>query len=180
MTELPAWATEQVSLHPADPTWSARGEELALLLTTLLGPWLADEGDGAVMHIGSTSVPGLDAKPILDLQAAVRDLAEVPAAAQVLAPYGWHLVPAELDGRAYERFLILAEGDHRVAHLHLLRPGDRHARDRLAFRDALRRDPALAGEYAALKARLAAEHGDHREAYTDAKSGIISSVLGRA
>ena len=179
MAELPAWATEQVAVHPADPTWPARGDELARLLTTLLGPWLAGEAAGAVVHIGSTSVPGLDAKPTLDLQGAVRDLAEVPAAAEVLAPYGWHLVPAELDGRAYERFLILAEGDHRLAHLHLLLPGDRHARDRLAFRDALRSDPALAAEYAALKLRLAAEHAQDREAYTEAKSGFVSSVLGR-
>lgn len=175
MSDWPAWATETVHLQPADPAWAERGERGARTLTGLLEPWLA----GPVEHVGSTAVPGLVAKPVLDYQAAVADLAVAADVAVALAPYDWHFVPPELDQRPYRRFFIQAQGDHRVAQLHLLTAGSDAWADQLAFRDALRADAALAQRYGSLKQQLAELHVDDREAYTDAKSGFVREVLGR-
>jgi GrpB-like predicted nucleotidyltransferase (UPF0157 family) len=176
VTDWPAWATEKVQLQPADPGWAERGARTAADLDAALAAWLT----GPVEHVGSTAVPGLTAKPVLDFQAPVRDLADADAVAQVLAPAGWHLVPEELEDHDDERLLIQAVGDHRVAHLHLMSPGAPAWSERLTFRDALRGEPSLAEAYGALKQDLAARLADDREAYTDAKTAFVRDVLSRA
>ncbi len=70
MTSWPAWATEKVEVREPDAAWQQRGERECQLLASTLSPWLV----APVEHVGSTAVPGLAAKPILDLQAAVEDL----------------------------------------------------------------------------------------------------------
>lgn len=174
MTDWPTWAREQVSVHAPDPRWQRRGADHGRLLDVALAPFLASP----VEHVGSTSVPGLAAKPVLDLQAAVADLSCADAVARVLFPFGWHHVPPELDGRPWRRFFVLVVGDRRAAHLHLLRAGSSRWHEQLAFRDALRADPALVGRYAALKVALAAQHPDDREAYTAGKGDFVRAVLG--
>ncbi len=66
------------------------------------------------------AVPGLAAKPVLDLQAALADLGCAPAVAVALTRSGWHLVPPELDVRPWRRFLVQVVDEARIAHLHLL------------------------------------------------------------
>ncbi|WP_081845396.1 GrpB family protein [Mycolicibacterium aromaticivorans] len=68
----PPWATEPVDLVGADPSWAVRGEQERDYLETMLTPWLI----GRIAHVGSTSIPNLPAKPIIDLQAPVADLAD--------------------------------------------------------------------------------------------------------
>ncbi|SNS15029.1 GrpB domain, predicted nucleotidyltransferase, UPF0157 family [Geodermatophilus pulveris] len=174
MTQWPAWATERVEVRPADPAWQQRGERLCRELDGTLARWLV----APVEHVGSTAVPGLDAKPVLDLQAAVADLESAPAVAAALGD-GWHLVPPVLDARPWRRLLVRVVDGARAVHLHLLLAGDPRWAEQLAFRDALRRDPALARRYAALKRELAAEHADDREAYTRGKAEFVDAVLGR-
>jgi len=86
-------------------------------------------------------------------------------------------VPPELDGRPHERFFVQVIDGHRAAHLHLLLAGSPHREDLVRFRDALRADPKLAADYAALKARLAGAHHDDRERYTAAKHDFVAGVL---
>lgn len=173
MTDWPAWATEQVEVHPPDDAWQQRGGQECRRLDATLAAWLV----APVEHVGSTAVPDLPAKPILDLQAAVDDLDCASSVTSALAPAGWHYVPPELDARPWRRFLVKVDGGHRVAHLHLI--SSRHARWRqqLVFRDALRADPELAQRYAAIKTTLAARHADDREAYTAGKAGFVAAVL---
>lgn len=174
----PAWAHEPPEICPFDPGWrdSARAE--CTRLAAVLGPWLVD----GVEHIGSTAVPGLPAKPVVDLMASVRDPDVVAREASAeLAADGWCAVPPELDGRPWRRFFVKpdAPGLRRVAHLHVLAAGHPRWDQQLAFRDALRRDPGLAARYAGLKRRLATRHADDRESYTRAKSDFVAEVLGR-
>ncbi len=150
-----------------------RGERERQLLETKLGPWLVAE----VEHVGSTAVPGLAAKPIRDLQAAVEDLRCASSFASTLAPDDWHYVEPELDGRLWRRFLV-SDG-RRVAHLHVMTRDSARWNEQLAFRDALRDDRRLVESYAAMKSALAARHVDDREAYTAAKSSFIRAVLDR-
>ncbi len=172
----PSWATEQVQVQAPQKGWQRRGEQLCRQLEDTLARWLV----ASVEHVGSTAVPGLAAKPIIDVQAAVLDLECAGTIADVLAPAGWHLVPAELDARPWRRFLVQVVDEHRAAHLHLLPAGNERWSEQLAFRDALRADPVLVRRYADLKRELTAEHAADREAYTAGKADFVRSVLRRS
>lgn len=130
-------------------------------------------------HVGSTAVPGLAAKPVVDLMAPVRSLTASEEADAVLAGCGWRLVPPDLDQRPWRRLHVLPEDDRRLAHLHLIEPDHPRWHEALAFRDRLRREPDLAAEYARLKRQAARRHGRDREVYTQAKSAFVEAVLRR-
>lgn len=174
--DWPAWATEPIDVVKYDPAWDQAGPAEGQRLQQLLAPWLA----GNVEHVGSTAVPGLAAKAIIDLQAPVTDLAVADAVASTLAPQGWHYVPPELDQRNYRRFYVKVVDDHRVAHLHLMSLTSARWQEQIAFRDALRADPNLLRAYASLKTELARDHRHDREAYTAAKKQFVQMVLDRA
>ena len=164
------------------PARSRAGRDRARLecarLAGLLAPWLAD----GVEHVGSTAVPGLAAKPVLDIMASVTDPdAVAEQASPRLADDGWHYVPPALDsGGSWRRFFVKpdAAGQRRVAHLHVIAAGHpRWARSSSPSRDALRRNGRLAADYAELKRGLAREHGADREAYTAAKGAFVAAAL---
>ena len=173
----PPWAHEKTAVHPPDPAWADRARLECARLAGLLAPWLA----AGVEHVGSTAVPGLAAKPVLDIMASVTDPdAVAEQASPRLADDGWHYVPPELDsGGSWRRFYVKpdAAGQRRVAHLHVIAAGHPRWAEQLAFRDALRRDSRLAADYAELKRRLAREHGADREAYTAAKGAFVAAAL---
>jgi GrpB-like predicted nucleotidyltransferase (UPF0157 family) len=170
---VPSWAYEAVELTPADPRWPELAAEEIARLKEVLGPRLVAD----IHHVGSTSVPGLEAKPILDLLAGVRDHAPDPDPA--LTSAGWHLVPVELDGKPWRRLYVLPKNGRRYAHLHLVMPNAAQFRIVLAFRDQLRAEPETTRAYAALKRELAERHRNDREAYTRAKASFIEGVLAR-
>jgi GrpB-like predicted nucleotidyltransferase (UPF0157 family) len=144
-------------------------------LTDLLAPWLAD----GIEHIGSTSVPGLAAKPVVDLAASVTDL-DAAAEDAPLAAAGWCYVPPELDQRPWRRFFVKPDptGQRREAHLHLIQASHQRWTDQIRFRDALRRDPTRVRQYADLKHQLSRDSGHDREAYTAGKAAFVARVLG--
>lgn len=168
----PAWATEPVEVVEWDPSWLDRADNLRLDLQQL-EPWL----DGQVQHVGSTAVPGLPAKPIVDLMAPVESLPTLEAADATLASAQWRLVPPQLDQRPWRRFYVLPDGSRRVAHLHLVERDHGRWQQVLDFRDALRTRPQLKNAYAELKRRLAQQHRDDREAYTAGKADFIQRAL---
>jgi GrpB-like predicted nucleotidyltransferase (UPF0157 family) len=172
----PPWAYEKAEVRPHDPRLADRARTETARLAELLAPWLVD----GVEHCGSTAVPGLAAKPIIDLMASVTDAdAVVTQAGAQLAADGWCYVPPELDQRPWRRFFVKpdATGQRRVAHLHVIPAGNPRWAAQIAFRDALRRDDQLASRYAELKLRLASEHPGDREAYTEAKAEFVAEVL---
>ncbi len=129
----------------------------------------------AIEHVGSTAVPGLASKPVLDVDIAIRDLT---AWAELVAPLrslGYEHQPAGdfEDRRFFRRF----ERGVRRAHVSLTELGSAYWYDHLRFRDALRADPRLAARYGDLKRRLAREVGHDRAAYTDGKDGFVREVL---
>jgi GrpB-like predicted nucleotidyltransferase (UPF0157 family) len=169
----PAWATEKIEIVEPDPAWERRAAELGADLGRRLAHWL----DGRVEHVGSTAVLGLAAKPVLDLMAPMRSLADSADADATLAGAGWKLVPPELDRRPWRRMYVLPDGSRRAAHLHLIEPAHPRWREALAFRDELRRRPDLVAAYAGVKRAAAHAHGDDREAYTAAKSAFVRRVI---
>jgi GrpB-like predicted nucleotidyltransferase (UPF0157 family) len=168
---------EPVEVVPYDPAWPARFAEEATHLRTLLPPRLV----GRIEHIGSTAVPGLAGKPIIDMILEVPDLACVrPEIAPILEPLGYDLFwRPETPGDptpAYAWFARRDAAGHRTHDVHLLPPDSPHW-DRLAFRDYLRAHPEAARAYGALKTRAAAEHRHDRRAYAAAKSRFIQDAL---
>jgi GrpB-like predicted nucleotidyltransferase (UPF0157 family) len=138
------------------------------LLESVLAPWL----EGGIHHIGATSVPGLAAKPFIDVMAGVRDFDEARAAYEPLLAEGWEHTPHR-PGIAHH----FSKADYG---LHLTEPGSDLWNERLAFRDALRADPELVAEYAALKLRLAEQHPDDIASYTNGKREFVGRVLAGA
>jgi GrpB-like predicted nucleotidyltransferase (UPF0157 family) len=150
-----------------DPAWPQRFEAEAARVAPIVG--------GDVHHIGSTAVPGLAAKPIIDLMALVGELA--PAIGRLVERAGYEyprLVGPQTERRAW---LCHPSVEHRLHHLHLTDDAALFGRH-LAFRDALRADPALCDEYAALKHELAERFRGDRDAYGDAKTEFIDRVIG--
>jgi GrpB-like predicted nucleotidyltransferase (UPF0157 family) len=143
----------------------------------------AAAGDVAVgiEHVGSTSVPGLLAKPKIDIAFGVRTMAEGRAARQRLAGAGYI---KDLDADAFDDWSVFSKppgaGDHDIAHLHMVPfAGERWSRY-LLFRDYLRAHPPEAAAYAALKRQLAEEFGADRLGYVEAKSDFVEEVTARA
>jgi GrpB-like predicted nucleotidyltransferase (UPF0157 family)/GNAT superfamily N-acetyltransferase len=156
----------RVELVAYDPAWPALYETERERLEPLLPGFLE------IHHIGSTAVPGLLAKPIIDIVALVDDL-DAPIAA--LIGSGYQYARAFNATLSHRRFLCYPTASHRTHHLHLV--DDRPELERrLCFRDRLRADPALAAEYVALKRALAARYPEDREAYTEAKAPFIKRV----
>ncbi len=162
-----------VELVPYDDAWPARFFAERASLARVLAPWLA----GPIEHVGSTAVPGLAAKPIIDIMAGVASLDGSRPALTALAELGYVYFPYRAD---VMHWLCKPSDAVRTHHLHLVPRASRRWRERLAFRDRLRASPALAAEYAQLKARLAVRHRFDREAYTDAKEPFVRRVLALA
>jgi GrpB-like predicted nucleotidyltransferase (UPF0157 family) len=153
-----------------DAGWRRAFEAEHDRLRAVLGPL----GCG-VEHIGSTAVPGLAAKPILDIMVGVARQELVEAAVSRLAELDYDRRPAgDFPGRT---FLRRIDTRGRVTHhLSLTVKGGGYWRDQLTFRDALRRDPYLVRRYADLKRELAAR-SPHRDIYTREKTAFVREVL---
>lgn len=159
---------------PHDPEWAALFVAERALLEPALTPWLVS----GVQHVGSTAIPGLSAKPILDMLAGVRDHEQAAGAEGVLRTLGY----ARCEHRPHEAVYVVkpaAAAQSRwmaTHHLHLTAPTSSLWRERVAFRDALRSDPALLCEYEDLKTGLAEKHNDVA-GYTDGKRVFVARVL---
>jgi GrpB-like predicted nucleotidyltransferase (UPF0157 family) len=158
-----------VVVVPYDPDWPHHFEGERRLLQQALAPWL----DGGIHHFGSTAIPGIAAKPIIDIVAGVRDLDEARAAFGPLAELSYASSPHR-PGIAHHFDKTTPTAAYGV---HLTEPGSDLWCERLAFRDALRDHRQLAAEYEALKLRLARAHATDVAAYTAGKRAFVEHVL---
>lgn len=153
-----------------DSAWPAAFERERGRLAEVLGEWLT----GSIEHIGSTAVPGLRAKPVLDIMAGVESLTASRPAIEAVAGLDYVHFPYRAD---VMHWFCKPSPAHRTHHLHLVPFGSALWKERIRFREVLRRDPALAAEYAELKTLLANRYWNDREAYTEAKSAFVVRVL---
>ncbi len=151
---------------PPDPSWPSHFRAEAARLAACLP---------VLHHIGSTAVPGLCAKPTIDMLGVVEDPAAAVPALEALGydARGENGIPGRM-------FLRLMAGDVRVFHLHLYGPGAPHIVRHLAFRDWLRAHPARAAAYGALKMALAARVGKMRADYVADKDAFVRAEEARA
>lgn len=163
---------EPISVVPYDRGWPLRFDAEGVLLERVLARWL----DGGIHHVGSTAVPGLAAKPVIDMVAGVRDLEDALAAFDALHAESYLYAPHR-PGIAHHFDKPSLGASNPGYGLHLTESGSDLWRERLAFRDSLRLDAALASEYEALKLGLAHEHREDIAAYTAGKRAFVSGVL---
>jgi GrpB-like predicted nucleotidyltransferase (UPF0157 family)/ubiquinone/menaquinone biosynthesis C-methylase UbiE len=166
-----------IALHDHDPDWAAQFERERARLVHALGP-LALRID----HHGSTAVPGLAAKPIIDIQISVASLKPIEAYARPLALCGYVHHPHDDDSFA-PYFHRPASWPH-SHHVHVVQAESDEARRTLAFRDYLRAHPESAREYESLKRELAArfvgDDAESREGYAAAKTSFVTAIVERA
>jgi GrpB-like predicted nucleotidyltransferase (UPF0157 family) len=171
---------EEVDLVPYDPRWPELFEQERLHLFSCLPSNLIKR----IEHFGSTAIPGMTAKPIVDMLVEVTSLEETKK----------HIVPV-LEGQGYDYFWRPTRGDdkppfyawfikrdkqgNRTHHIHMVEAGFEQW-DTLLFRDYLIAHPGVAEEYVALKRKLADVHRNDRTAYTEAKTDFIRVVTGKA
>ena len=161
-----------ISIEPYDPLWPGRFAVLGTRLREALG-----EVALRIDHIGSTAVPGLDAKAVIDVQISVAALEPVDPFRLPLEGLG--LVYQADNTERTKRYFRERPGDART-HFHVRRAGSLSEQLPLLFRDYLREHPADAASYAELKARLATQYGENRAGYTDAKGPFIWAAVERA
>lgn len=158
-----------VNVVPYDPQWRERFVQEAAALRDIFGDLLV-----ALHHIGSTSVPGLPAKPIIDMLPVVWDITRVDARNAAMMALGYEpMGEFGILGRRYFR----KGGDHRTHQLHVFQYDNREAIDRhLAFRDYLRAHQDDAERYGALKVELARRHPTDIIAYMEGKDPFIKAM----
>jgi len=153
-----------------DPAWPQRFAEEREALEAAIGDWAV----GGIHHVGSTAVPGLEAKPVIDVLVGVEDLRGSLACFSPLAELGYVYAPYLTKTM---HWFCKPSPAQRTHHLHLVPVDSARFREELTFRNQLRSQPELAAVYEALKRELANRYECDREAYTEAKSEFIRNAL---
>ncbi len=157
-----------VKLEPHSEQWLQLFAEEAARIRETIGEVIA-----SIEHIGSTSVRGIAAKPIIDIAVGVEKLADGERCVRPLENIGYEYRGEHgIMGRFY-----FVRGEPRTHHLHLVEISSDFWRSHLMFRDYLRENQTIAGEYENLKKELAKRHDENREAYTNGKAAFIANVL---
>lgn len=165
--------TTQVVVVPWQPEWPARFEEIhAALLTALEGLICAIE------HVGSTSVPGLDAKPIIDIDIVIPDLSVFSQVRDALAALGYRH-EGDLGIPSREAFKYDEKPELMAHHLYVCARGAAELRRHLALRNYLRAHPQERERYARVKFAAAARHPTDIDAYIEEKSAIIQEIYAK-
>jgi len=170
---------EHIAVVPYDAQWPLRYGEVEALLKRTFPRRLVQR----IAHIGSTAVPGLSAKPIIDVQVEVNDLDEVTRdVIPLLEAEGYEFIwrPSIGESEPFYAWLIKRNTDgERTQHIHVVLP-DRASSDRIVFRDHLRHHLEEAQDYERLKSELARKFAKDRVAYTQGKTDFILAALKRA
>lgn len=174
MAQLPPPGTdEEIRIVPHDEKWAALFAHEAAGLSATIGQYVT----GGIHHVGSTAVPGLAAKPVIDILVGIESLEAARPCIDLVAPLDYVYFPYLADEMLW---FCKPDPSRRTHHLHLAPTGSRRFMDELAFRDYLRTQPGRAHEYERLKSQLAATYKNDREAYTQGKTDFVLATLERA
>jgi GrpB-like predicted nucleotidyltransferase (UPF0157 family) len=163
----------QIVLLPHDAAWHDVFVEEAGYLTVILGNAILD-----IQHTGSTSIPGIVAKPILDITIEVNEIAWVDEATSTMEDAGY--ISLGENGISGRRFFIRRQGDVRKCNIHIFPTGHPEIAWMLDFRDYLRAHPEAALEYEQLKHELALKFPNDIDSYSMGKSEFVKNILSKA
>lgn len=169
MTMEELWELFPVVLEPHNPEWTVWATEEIASLNELLAGYHT-----VISHIGSTAIPDILAKPIVDILVEISDDADWISVKNMMEA-GGYICMSESDSRiSFNKGYTLAGYADKVFHIHFHRFGDN---DEILFRDCLLANPGSAREYELLKKSLLPKYKNDRDAYTDAKSEFIRRIL---
>jgi len=160
-----------ITVVPYNPTWPTQYEHAAANILAALGNRII-----SLQHIGSTSVPGLPAKPIIDIQLLVEDSADEGAYATPLEEAGYTLRIREPEWEQHRLF----KGTNPDVNVHVFSRGSQQSLRHLAFRDRMRDHNDERDLYAAVKLDLAARTWAYVQDYADAKNEVIDQIVARS
>jgi len=164
----------RIAVVPYDPAWPREFVRSSRAVVAALGPNLL-----AIHHIGSTSISGMHAKPVIDMLAVVADISAVDRHSVAMTQLGYEVMGEfGIEGRRYFRRDDSAR--RRTHQVHAFAEGSLHVARHLAFRDFMRAHPTLARQYGDLKQRLAVAHPHDMEAYMKGKDAFIKEMESRA
>jgi GrpB-like predicted nucleotidyltransferase (UPF0157 family) len=166
---------DPITVVPYDPAWPALFEHKRSAVAAALQPWLV----GPVEHIGSTAVPGLSAKPIIDMLARITDYEAGDQILPAMNAIGWVPAPEPHDRHTRTWEFCFPNVSWRTHHLHVVEHRSSAWPGWLAFRDHLRSHPADAAEYARVKSELATSNKHDRPAYRAGKAPFIEELIRR-
>jgi GrpB-like predicted nucleotidyltransferase (UPF0157 family) len=168
--------TDPVIIVDYNPMWPTLYEEERAQILHFVGDYIEE-----IQHVGSTSVPGLGAKPIIDIMIGIHELSLVDKCVRPLQSLGYeYLGESGIPGRHYFQKPPKALTTHRTHHMHMVETNHDGWKRTILFRDYLRTHPEVANQYEVLKRALAKQFGSDREGYTDAKTEFIEAVLAKA
>jgi GrpB-like predicted nucleotidyltransferase (UPF0157 family) len=168
--------TSKIVIADYNPHWSVMFEEEKNRLINSIGQWALD-----IQHIGSTSIPGLGAKPVIDIMIGVGTLQEADTYCLVpISGLGYEYIKKYEDQMPYRRYFSKSQnGNVLEHHIHLAEKGSEFWKRHLVFRDYLRVNPEAAREYEQLKRTLAPQFTDGNE-YAAAKTEFIKGIETKA
>jgi len=172
MTLAELWQLFPIQLTPHNPLWREWYQQEARLLRHYL-----PQENIQLHHIGSTAIPGMDAKPIIDILLETADGAALRRIADALIRHGYLPMSASDSRISLNKGYTPRGFAKKVFHIHLRLPQDK---DELYFRDYLREHPAIAKQYEALKLSLWKPYEHDRDGYTNTKGDFIRAITARA
>lgn len=164
---------EKIFLVSYDPNWVSKFEEEKVLIQKTIGNFIT----GGIHHIGSTSIPGLSAKPIIDILVGVDSLEKTKPCIELLKEIEYCYYPYKTESR---HWFCKPSLEKRTHHVHLIETSHPEFKAVLAFRDYLITYPEKAKEYEDLKVELARKFANDREAYTEGKTNFVKAVTEQA
>lgn len=159
-----------ITLSEYNPEWPMKFNQEKDFLTSVIGKYLI----GSIEHIGSTAVPGLTAKPVVDIMFGVKSLKDSKPAIESLIKNGYNYFPYKKD---VMHWFCKPSPAFRTHHLHLVPYGSHLRKERIRFRDILRENTKRANQYTELKKELAMCYKEDSETYTKSKTNFIQNVL---
>lgn len=165
----------KVHLTHYDPIWPERFQQEKKLLAAALQPLQAQ-----IEHMGSTAVPGLAAKPIIDIMIGLEDFAQADTLIPIIQKLGYDYDPEWQVGMPERRYFVKRQQEVRTHHIHMVEAGSEFWNRHLMFRNYLRNNPHIRDEYASLKWELVKRDWQELNDYANAKTAFIRRVEAQA
>ncbi|MCL2494829.1 MAG: GrpB family protein [Oscillospiraceae bacterium] len=165
----------EMRVVPYDPAWPALFEREKAALEGVFGPLLVD-----IQHFGSTAIPGMSAKPIIDVMAVAARIEGVDAYNEAMIRAGY--TPRGENGMPGRRYFVRyrEDGENHAAHVHIHGPGNAHTADELLFRDFLCENREAFLQYESVKLDAAEKYRWSPLEYTDAETGCVMEIMAKA
>ena len=161
-----------VALYPHEKAWETEAQATMARLRQILGPVAVE-----MAHVGSTAIPTIQAKPIIDIAVAVHDIKDILPYIEVLKQHNIFFHEGAVAG---EVFFVMEDGDIRTHHIHIVKRNGTGWSNYISFRDYLNANPEKAMMYDEFKRKSAVRFADDRKRYTASKQEIIGQLLSEA